>query len=191
MGLQQQYLDFIEASLRASDITHGRMCELGNQRLRGNTGTPGRTGKEYFAPRFDHVSIDLNAEDGALPLDLAHPIVEPDLVGSFDVVTNIGTSEHVYDQYECFANIHRLAKLGGLIIHISPTGTAWPKHERTYSTAFFARLVHAGRYRLVALDGAMTKGMLRRTLAAVAAVKTTEAFVSRPVFTTDIAHDVR
>lgn len=191
MGLQQQYLDFIESSLVRCGITHGRMCELGNQLMRGSTGKPCRTGKEYFAPRFDHVSIDLNGEDGALPLDLARPIVEADLLGSFDVVTNVGTSEHVYDQYQCFANIHRLAKMGGLIIHISPTGSSWPNHERTYTEAFFARLMAHGRYRLLALDGNMTKGFLRRTLVAVAALKTTDAFVTQAVFNSDIADDLR
>jgi hypothetical protein len=181
VGLQQQYLNFIEAALRRSHLYHGRMCELGNQEMRGNTGKQVRTGKEYFAPRFEHVSIDLNGRDGARPIDLAQPIADPDLVESFDVVTNIGTSEHVSDQFECFANIHRLAKLGGLIIHVSPIGDRWPNHERTYTAEFFARLIRRGPYRIDAFDE-MTKGAAARVVVAVAATKTARAFLPRADF---------
>ncbi|MEK0337529.1 MAG: hypothetical protein QQN41_08870 [Nitrosopumilus sp.] len=38
----------------------------------------------------------------------------------FDLVTNYGTSEHIFNQYTCFKNIHNLTKAGGYMIHAVP-----------------------------------------------------------------------
>lgn len=187
MGLQQDYLQFIESSLARCGLAGGRMCELGNQQLRGSTGLRG-TGKEYFTPRFEHVSIDLNGRDGALAIDLSLPITDPALVGTFDVLTNSGTSEHVADQYECFANIHRLVIYGGLMVHISPIGSNWPSHDRTYATEFFNRLFSWAGYDPV--DRQFFRFPSGRTVVAAAALKTAEAFLTPGDFHA-LAHDLR
>jgi len=138
------------------------MCELGNQHLRRNTQRFLRsqkkplvtTGKEYFTHLgVDHVSIDLNGQDGALPLDLCQEITDPSLVGTFDVVTNMGTSEHVEDQFSCFLNIHNLGKKGALFIHLIPEVGSYLGHGLyKYNTSFFRRLAEECGYRVLFLQ---------------------------------------
>ncbi len=115
--------------------TYGlRMVELGNQLIGGHGQATGLksfipTSKVFFeCLGFEHTSIDINGLDGAIPLDLNEPIIDEDLTGQFDIVTNIGTSEHVSNQAMCFENIDRLCRDGGIIINASPYGDVWGDH---------------------------------------------------------------
>lgn len=145
MGLQLEYINFINetCALAGFQRTTGlKMCELGNQQIRKNADriTKAKTGKEYFSSLgYDHISIDRNGLDGALPLDLCEPIRNPELIDQFDVLTNSGTSEHVEDQYECFKNIHSLVKQNGVFIQLSPKTGSWPRHGFYYYTFDFYR----------------------------------------------------
>ena len=38
----------------------------------------------------------------------------------FDLVTNNGTGEHVFNQYTVYKNMHDLTKVGGYMIHVLP-----------------------------------------------------------------------
>jgi len=133
MGLGKEHLEYffemfeLEGYKRFDAL---KMCELGNQRigiggmeyLKSNGMPPYVTGKELFTHvGFEHTSIDINGKDGALPIDLTKPILDPDLCLNFDVITNSGTTEHVLDQIECFKNIHNMCKIGGLFIHVVPS----------------------------------------------------------------------
>jgi hypothetical protein len=99
------------------------VCELGNQhagwRLRG----PAKIVLDWLG--MHHVSIDLNGENGARPLDLSQPL-PADLLGCFDLVTNAGTTEHVggpgglRDQWQVFRSIHDLAKPRAAMMHVIP-----------------------------------------------------------------------
>ena len=134
MGIRAETLDFFWSGFKAGHVepTEGfrpRMCELGNQHIRPTgmdwaekRGLPKtKISKILFeAAGFTHVSIDFNGQDGALPLDLREQIKDEDLLGSFDVVTNSGTSEHVGNQQACFDNIRQLCKPGGIMIHVNP-----------------------------------------------------------------------
>lgn len=62
----------------------------------------------YRALDFGDPSADYRA-------DLNHPL--PRGIGQFDVVANFGTTEHVFNIGQSFANIHRLLKPGGLQLH--------------------------------------------------------------------------
>lgn len=171
-----------------------RMCELGNQRIKNSTQKylkdndvpPFKTGKEYFSHiGFDHTSIDTNGKDGALPIDLATPMSDNNLIGCFDVITNSGTSEHVLNQYECFKNIHNLCKKDGLIIHIVPgpnyrnivieTGEIIPHGCYNYPFAFFYELANICKYTVLDLR-------MVRNLVAVALVKRDNDFISEEQF---------
>jgi SAM-dependent methyltransferase len=100
-----------------------RMLELGNKK--NSKGTY----KAYFESiDIDHTSIDWNGEDGALKLDLREPIdLKP-----FDMVTNIGTTEHVSDQEAVWSNIHNLTKVGGFIASVTPLEGDWIRHGEYY-----------------------------------------------------------
>ena len=116
------------------------MLELGNKRK-----GPVMVYKTIFERLgFRHVSVDMNGRDGALKLDLRKPL---DL-GTFDMVTNIGTSEHVseddYDgQVVCWRNIVEAMHIGSVLVSVGPQKGAskWLRHGRWYpQPAFFHEL---------------------------------------------------
>lgn len=111
------------------------MLELGNKR-KGDM-----VYKHVFEGLgFRHVSIDMNGLDGALALDLRKPL---DL-GTFDMVTNFGTTEHVSvndwrGQSECWMNILRAMHVGATLVSVTPKPHAqrWLRHGRWYPTEDF------------------------------------------------------
>lgn len=117
------------------------MLELGNKR---GTDGPGDTYKRHFeALGIRHVSVDWNGEDGALALDLRQPL---DL-GLFDMVSNVGTSEHVDDQVSCWRNIVESA--AWIIVSITPAPGNWPGHGLHYPTEkFFEELAALNAFAL-------------------------------------------
>jgi SAM-dependent methyltransferase len=112
---------------------HGNsMLELGNKK-NGDL-----TYKDFFENLgYRHVSIDWNGQDGALKRDLRLPLWEE--LGQFDMVTNIGTTEHVSDQRGVWENIHHLTKVGGVYVGQCPyyDGLSWWWHGTYYPTESF------------------------------------------------------
>jgi len=109
-------------------LVGNRMLELGNKKT-GNASY-----KSYFVQQgIDHVSIDWNGMDGALKMDLRKRIeLDP-----FDMVTNFGTTEHVSEQYPVWENIHRLCKVGGVIVSMCPMPGDWWWHGEWYPKESF------------------------------------------------------
>jgi SAM-dependent methyltransferase len=109
------------------------MLELGNKK---NMGLGGLTYKAFFtALGFRHTSIDLNGQDGALPMDLCRPLG----LGTFDMVTNIGTSEHVADQPAVWRNMLDALHSGSVLLCACPLPGDWPGHGQHYPSAEFYR----------------------------------------------------
>ena len=48
-------------------------------------------------------------------------------LGQFDLVTDFGTGEHIFDQAQVWKTIHELTKLNGCIVFDRPT-PGWEKH---------------------------------------------------------------
>lgn len=121
-----------------------RMLELGNKKNAEGVY------KVYFESiGIDHTSIDWNGEDGALKIDLRKPIVglEP-----FDMITNIGTTEHVSDQEAVWRNIHNLLKIGGVIASLTPLEGDWWWHGEYYPRMEFFEQFAENGYRIDYLD---------------------------------------
>ena len=88
------------------------------------------------------MSIDTNGLDGALPLDLRKPICV--CLGTFDMVTNFGTTEHVSvndykGQVACWKNILMAMHVGSVLVSVTPKPGAqkWARHGRWYPTLQF------------------------------------------------------
>lgn len=107
------------------------MLELGNKR-NGDF-----IYKAWFEGQgFRHVSVDTNGQDGALPLDLGKPLE----LGTFDMVSNIGTSEHVgYGQEWCWRNILEAMHVGSVLVSTTPAPGNWPWHGWWYPSEQFYR----------------------------------------------------
>jgi len=151
MGLRIYTINYIHDMInRAGFKLSGlRMCELGNQLIKDNY-KGFSVAKEYFeSVGIDHVSIDINGKNGALPLDLNNHLPAY-IINKFDVVTNIGTSEHVKNNSMCFQNIHDLCVDGGIMIHLLPA--VGVKHGiRQYSCDWFRDLSKHRNYSILYL----------------------------------------
>jgi SAM-dependent methyltransferase len=68
-------------------------------------------------------AIDINGGGGNVHcFDLNRDIqLEYNFFRTFDLVTNLGTLEHCFDQASGFRNMHRLTKPGGIMIHCLPS----------------------------------------------------------------------
>lgn len=162
MGLSTVYLNYIESSIEGvfgKSVTGLRMLELGDQVI-DDPHIPETTGKDYFTNRgYEHTSVDINGLHGAVFRDLTRPGEFQDWHGSWDILTNSGTTEHVEpfeSQYECFGILHDVVKVGGIAIHLIPDiheldeRGAWKNHCRYYySESFFELLARECEYELL------------------------------------------
>jgi hypothetical protein len=111
------------------------MLELGNKRKADFVF------KTFFEGRgFRHVSVDINGLDGAIPLDLRQPLN----LGTFDMVTNFGTSEHVSEkdyagQVQCWRNIVEAMHVGSVLVSVTPMPGHHPRHGVWYPHKEFYR----------------------------------------------------
>lgn len=145
-----------------------RVLELGNQLLRGENTR--RTSKDYFtALGAIHVSFDINGQDGAISVDLCKPVPE-EYWGTFEVVTNFGTSEHVKNQEQVFRTIHDCCKVGGYMIHSIPLVGHWKGHSPYhYYSDFCQKLASAFGYQVLSnalaerFNNKLLNALLRKT----------------------------
>ena len=96
--------------------------ELGDQEI--NLNIDGEhvngIGSQQFFKNITTVSIDINGENGSLPLDLSKAIPVKDMPKEADILTDFGTLEHVKSLYFGLKNSFNLLKSGGLAIHVNP-----------------------------------------------------------------------
>ena len=69
---------------------------------------------------FKYECLDIDANFGALTLDLNFDSVPSEHKNRYGLTTNHGTTEHILNQYNCFKVMHDLTKPGGLMLHALP-----------------------------------------------------------------------
>lgn len=93
-------------------------------------------------------SVDLT-EAATIRGDLNTYRVPADLRNSFDLVGNFGTTEHVFNQANCFEVIHDFAKVGGHMVHFVPmTGCIFHCLYK-YDPKYFILLARENDYEIV------------------------------------------
>jgi len=151
MGIGREVHEFEEDALKAAGLewTGIRMCELGNQKIKFlKHRIPA---KKYYTGLGvkEHVSLDLNAKNGARPVNLDKSIPQ-DLLNRFMLVTDYGTLEHVNNQYQVFRNMHDMCCIDGIMLHSLPPPGHWPGHGRYYyPEEFFEQLARTCGYSFV------------------------------------------
>lgn len=149
-------------------LKDGRVCEIGNQTI---ATSQGEQSAEVFYKQLgwkDYVCLDISPKWGAIQLDLNIfpgtqfvPEIEQSLE-SFDLVTNNGTSEHLFNQASVFQWMHALTKSGGLMLHILPWH-GWINHGFfNYHPILFRDLAVANAYNIEALYCGQRDGRLDR-----------------------------
>ena len=92
-----------------------------------------------------YISFDLfdsRAEKVDLNLDLKR-------TDKWDIVTNFGTSEHVFNQQAIFKNCHDLTKTGGISLHCLPVSSGMDHGFFNYHPTFFRSLAIANNYSIL------------------------------------------
>jgi len=157
IGAQQLADNFLTAA--ALDELYGL---FGRPRI--DLGAP--VGAENFtaaAPRstafwrslgLDYAALDYNGHLDSFALDLNREQVPEQMRGTFDLVVNAGTTEHVANQDNAFRVIHDLARKDGVMYHHVPV-SGDPYHGLiSYSPKFFHQLYKQNDYqqRLFRID---------------------------------------
>jgi len=91
-------------------------------------------------------------------LDLNYSALSnPEIESSFDVVTNQGFSEHVFNQHAVFEAIHHCCKRAGLMFHVLPC-QGWADNDGyghgfyQYQPNFFRHLALANNYTILDIE---------------------------------------
>jgi SAM-dependent methyltransferase len=98
---------------------------------------------------LEYVAADIFDAENTLLFDLNTDEVPNDLRGSFDLVTNFGTTEHVFDQYRCFRTIHEFTKPGALMYHDLPMGGYFYHGFFSYTPLLFNHIAIANHYEIL------------------------------------------
>jgi SAM-dependent methyltransferase len=141
------------------------VCELGDQWITHTN--PHRLARDLYVElgcsRYE--SIDGNGR-GTITWDLNRKLPA---LGQFDLVTDFGTGEHVFNQAQVWRAVHELTKPGGYIVFDRPT-KGYPGHCFYLSDeSLFHDIAAANSYEVLRLErretprGELIRGVWRRT----------------------------
>jgi hypothetical protein len=104
-------------------------------------------------------TIDVNARYGSIVMDLNRDLEQHyGFRQTFDLVTNNGTGEHVFNQAAVFANAHALCKVGGVMLHVLPFFNYLNHGFFGYNPILFHDLAAANHYEVCRLSVASNHG---------------------------------
>lgn len=164
MGILKEPADMVRALRLPKGFS---VCELGDQMVSGKVATPA---VEFYRSlgcgRYE--AIDGNGR-GTLIADLNLAIYAAHFDGGFDLVTDFGTGEHIFDQAQVWRTLHDLTKVGGFIAFDRPA-QGYPAHCFYLVTESWCRdIAAANNYRVVRLElgttprGQLWRGVFQRT----------------------------
>lgn len=130
---------------------HPTVLDLGVQTFRegdrAGLSVDGTTSYYRSLGFVEHESIDVNGQAGCLVMDLNESIRSVyGYTKTFSLVTNCGTSEHIFDQRAFMENVHDLADIGGLMVHAVPFLNYINHGFYNYHPGCFLDLAAANRY---------------------------------------------
>jgi hypothetical protein len=84
-------------------------------------------------------------------LDLNFDAIPAHMIEHYDVVLNFGTTEHIFNQWNCFEVMHSATKVGGVIYHQLPASGYLDHGYYCYTPLFFRVMAAANKYELLDL----------------------------------------
>lgn len=143
--------------------TSPTVIELGNQTFKAREhGQFPSTKAFYESLGFSrYLAIDINEEMDAVAMDLNSDLrTAYNFTEQFDLVTNNGTGEHLFDQRAVFENVHNLCKVGGLMLHQLPA-VGWVSHGHyCIQPVLYLDLAGANAYQVLRCGLADAKGKI-------------------------------
>jgi len=108
----------------------------------------------------EYLAVDLHGTSASMKHDLNMPI---ELPRQFDLTTNFGTAEHIFNQAQFFKTMHEATTSGGLMFHSLPNQGCYDHGFYNYHPTFIFDLAEANSYKLLMfsyLDGTERPGKL-------------------------------
>jgi len=124
----------------------GRVDALIRQRFR--EGETWKVASLFEDSLYHHQSIDLYPGKSIIAADLNTFAVPAEYRGTFDLVANLGSTEHIFDQANVFRCIHDFAKVGGGFWHCVPAIGYYNHALYNYHPLFFVFLARANKYEI-------------------------------------------
>jgi hypothetical protein len=115
---------------------------------RYNSSTSCPVSELFRGSSYRYRCLDLFPGEFTIVADLNSFSVPPGDGGSFDLITNFGTTEHVADQINAFRVLHDYAGVGSLIIHSVPFSGYFNHGLFNYHPLFFVFLAAANNYKI-------------------------------------------
>jgi hypothetical protein len=146
--LEKQALRFDAALLREISTRRGEALNAS-------------TADYYRALGFEtYRTIDVNARYDSLVMDLNRDIAAHyGFTETFDLVTNNGTGEHVFNQAAVFGNAHVLCRVGGVMLHVLPFVNYLNHGFFSFNPILFHDLAAANEYEILRLSIAGNHGL--------------------------------
>jgi len=129
MGIRPSMQKMMARHLTLADAS---VCELGDQFVGTKNGRI--VARKWYQAQgcARYMSIDANGLNGAVPFDLNlalyvnsdHRVMltpDSELIERFDIVTDFGTGEHIWNQNQVWQTLHELCKSNGHIVFDRPT----------------------------------------------------------------------
>lgn len=107
----------------------------------------------------EYMSFDVSDKRADYRFDMNFPIP---LSKQFDVITNFGTGEHVFDVAAYFNNLHCLLRTGGVCLHVVPAYSDLNHGFYNFNPVLFKMMADANAYEIVDyryVDNIAYKGM--------------------------------
>lgn len=143
LGAQELFLKGYEQALDTFGETFGvRLAGLA-----GHAPRPQKARAFYEAIGWQYACLDIDAAEGVEPFDLNHDAAPAGR--QYDLVTNLGTTEHIFNQANCFTVMHDFTRPGGVMVHGVPALGYLEHGFFNYHPNFFHALVAANAYELL------------------------------------------
>ena len=91
--------------------------------------------------------LDLNGEIGSIPHDMNLPFDNKLHYEKYDLVSDHGCNEHIFNVAEAYRTMHRLCKLGGILVNMQ---SVWRGNGYyRFDASFFEGIAAANNYRIL------------------------------------------
>lgn len=162
MGILEEPLQFVRELSLPSEFS---VCELGDQWV---THGERRLARDVYVEMGcgHYESVDGNGR-GTVTADLNRPLTA--MLGQFDLVTDFGTGEHVFNQWQVWKTVHLLTKKGGYIAFDRPTQGYVGHCYYLIDECLIRDVAATNDYDLLRLEfrdtlrGRLVRGVMRRT----------------------------
>ena len=142
-GGERKLIDFIKHFNPGFVVDEDEMRELSDM---------GLAGQMFRDAGFDYDSFDVNDALGTVRFDLNTDSVGDAHRHRYDLVTNFGTTEHVFNQLNAFRVMHDLTKEGGHMWHSVPLSGMVDHSLFSYHPKFFHHLAKNNFYDIVEVE---------------------------------------